>query len=1357
MENVIFANDAELTIVDYVEVNDLKINEGLHVTTNGNLSIFGDLILGAGATFSYSGATSLSFTEQELINYTTANASIVVGADATLTLTDKQTSENNESSAFDKVSGVGNVVLNLSADNGVGFNFSNLAGDITIATGRLQVNKSSFNEASTIYLEGSASHLVFHDNGTELKNNVVLGATTNIYVNDQKTGIISGVISGDAGFVKEGAGVLTLTTQNTYTGTTTINKGKIVLNTGTEYVLLNHVLYGTLEIAEGTTLNSDAKQISSHLVLNQNAGFTLNTDLTGSQNSLQGSVTVNAGATMLLTGSGHNAFKADAAKSLTVDGGLIDFGTTLQTLTNWGVTLKNGAKLTGEGGMAENAAYNAALVFNGDTTITVDSGENSIESNICLSGGNDRTLTLNVQDNAGVGISGRIHAGTTTALGNILKSGGGAVTLSSQAMFNQLSVEGGSVALEYSGPSGNVINHLAMADNTRLILHAGTKLRVCDSLSGGLDSIMVLQKGARLDSPDISFSNRGETVATLKSLDADTAFTTESATFEFVSGYMTTKAQTDVILDSKLLDTALENAGSGKVTLVAEGNDLCALYAINGDIEWLNGAQGNLSELVVYSGHNISLYNGAEANVEEIGNITLSGRGEIADAATLNANLELLEGAELAITDMSSVENSVSGAVHSLSGSGNVVLHLASSHNGVGFNFADYTGGIQLVSGNLLVHATSLHEDASLCLNSESARLVFDATGTELSNHLELGADAQIQVNVGKSGIISGVISGEHSLLISGDGALTLGVQNTYTGQTIINSGKLVFASGGNYELNNTVSGGTIEVASGTTLLNNGHAVSSDIILQDASAIKITGSNTLNSTSLTVADNGTAELYVEEAITISSGMLKVDSGAVLNLEGKAYTFADDNGFSEESAGTLNIFAERFGIASAATTTFYANVNIRADSTLNLPRGSGHWATAGLNLSSTMTIAEGKTLTVTGNARMQINDGGVLVLEDGATVDRTEDGAYYIKGSLATAEDATAVFKSVNDIHLNYINNDYNLSDTGGSIDVAKDSTLKLSVKNLQSYGKAVINVGENAMLDASGTNAISLSGDTSVNMEQGGSFKVKDKVTFSNRGAADTATLKGNGAYGMGASAYELKDGHLCFYADSQATIKNKLTNSSVQNDSEHVLRLDNAGNTLSGVFAESGDIILQNQSTHTLQELKLATELTLSAYKGSTETPENEAHITVQKCAEFGVSTTLNANLLMEAGSELKMHGTVSMGSDLTIEAGVMLTGAQYEALGGLINDGVSKVVLFKGIDTLYLGTVAQTESITLEDQLLASTYFSNLENTDYLLVYDASEPGNGILSIMVPEPASSTLSLLALAAMVARRRRRK
>ena len=83
--------------------------------------------------------------------------------------------------------------------------------------------------------------------------------------------------------------------------------------------------------------------------------------------------------------------------------------------------------------------------------------------------------------------------------------------------------------------------------------------------------------------------------------------------------------------------------------------------------------------------------------------------------------------------------------------------------------------------------------------------------------------------------------------------------------------------------------------------------------------------------------------------------------------------------------------------------------------------------------------------------------------------------------------------------------------------------------------------------------------------------------------------------------------------------------------------------------------------------------------------------------------------------------------------------------------------MVLFEGIDKLILGNTEYTTSITMDDNILAHTYFGNI-GSDYLLVYDATVPGNGILSIMaaVPEPSTATLSLLALAALAARRRRR-
>ena len=37
---------------------------------------------------------------------------------------------------------------------------------------------------------------------------------------------------------------------------------------------------------------------------------------------------------------------------------------------------------------------------------------------------------------------------------------------------------------------------------------------------------------------------------------------------------------------------------------------------------------------------------------------------------------------------------------------------------------------------------------------------------------------------------------------------------------------------------------------------------------------------------------------------------------------------------------------------------------------------------------------------------------MLLLQNGATVDRTDNGAIYVKGSLATAENADATFRSI---------------------------------------------------------------------------------------------------------------------------------------------------------------------------------------------------------------------------------------------------------------------------------------------------------------------------------------------------------
>ena len=139
---------------------------------------------------------------------------------------------------------------------------------------------------------------------------------------------------------------------------------------------------------------------------------------------------------------------------------------------------------------------------------------------------------------------------------------------------------------------------------------------------------------------------------------------------------------------------------------------------------------------------------------------------------------------------------------------------------------------------------------------------------------------------------------------------------------------------------------------------------------------------------------------------------------------------------------------------------------------------------------------------TGNARLQVNDGARLSLEDEAAINRTSAGAFYIKGSLAVEKDAVASFTSVDDVHLNY---DNAVADNG-SIDVAAGSTLQLSVNKLLSYGQAAINVAEKATLDARGTDSLQLSNKTAVNLQKDARMMWQG-IEFSNKGGMPTRPL----------------------------------------------------------------------------------------------------------------------------------------------------------------------------------------------------------------------------------------------------------
>ena len=189
-----------------------------------------------------------------------------------------------------------------------------------------------------------------------------------------------------------------------------------------------------------------------------------------------------------------------------------------------------------------------------------------------------------------------------------------------------------------------------------------------------------------------------------------------------------------------------------------------------------------------------------------------------------------------------------------------------------------------------------------------------------------------------------------------------------------------------------------------------------------------------------------------------------------------------------------------------------------------------------------------------------------------------------------------------------------------------------------------------------------------------------------------------------------------------------------------------------------------------------------LSLYKGDSATPDEEATLVIDDGHALTVAAlgTLNADLVLNAGSALDVSGTLGegliMGSDVSMWTGDLLAvtpegGSQStdEAvvdayLRSYFAQGNEYYTLFTGVDTFSINGIVQDQDLTFTDwlhfDLDAAHLFGNLVENTYAVVYDMDGgigAGHGTVALkMIPEPTTGTLSLLALMALAARRRRK-
>lgn len=273
---------------------------------------------------------------------------------------------------------------------------------------------------------------------------VDLGIAT-LTIGDATDFTFDGVISGSGGLTKAGAGMLTLTGVNTYSGTTTIGEGTVTLDgdlTGTSAV--------TLATGTTLTLNGDIRDTAS-VTVGTGAILDLN-DNDETIGTLLGTGDVTLGSATLTVGNGSN-FTFGGIISET--GGLTKQGngtmnlTMAQTFTGatnifGGTLVANGDLATSGVTVGDGATFNLeAALTSGTADVTVDDGGTffgtaTIADDLFNNGlvtftgqGSGDTLTVNDDYNQGatgsldvqLGNAGGLFVGGNADLGGTLNLG----------------------------------------------------------------------------------------------------------------------------------------------------------------------------------------------------------------------------------------------------------------------------------------------------------------------------------------------------------------------------------------------------------------------------------------------------------------------------------------------------------------------------------------------------------------------------------------------------------------------------------------------------------------------------------------------------------------------------------------------------------------------------------------------------------------------------------------------------------------------------------------------------------------------------------------------------------------------
>ncbi|MBA4773827.1 MAG: autotransporter-associated beta strand repeat-containing protein [Sphingomonas sp.] len=494
------------------------------------------------------------------------------------------------------------------------------------------------------------------------------------------------------------------------------------------------------------------------------------------------------------------------------------------------------------------------------------------------------------------------------------------------------------------------------------------------------------------------------------------------------TGVQLTAANNSIVAADLAGSGFFEKFGAGLVALTGDGSQFSGGIAISGGTLQIEGSQniGNSSIVFIDSGATLLLDTAGNTNlfnaVSGDGNLVKTGTGTVflTGNNTYTGGTEIQQGAirvtdtaflgtgaitvqagaalDLSIAGAQTLNQNVTGAgLLRKSGGGDLTL----LGNGL-------TGGVDITNGRVIVNTASALGGGPVT-TAVDTQLVFDNAATEVSNTL---------------------ISGAGALTKDGAGLLVINNANSFTGGTVINTGRLGLNDGmglgtgdvivlqnailgvGGVALANNVSGAgqIIKTANNTAVLtgNNTYSGGTDIqqgrlVVNAPAALGTGGVQMAANTALVVDYNGATNVALNNVLTGAGALVKEGSGTVvMNTMGNTFS-----GGTFINAGRLGLnFGDALGTGDV-TVASGAELGIGGISLANKVSGAGRIVKTsagtafltGTNTHSGGLDIQGGSVDVTGNTALGT---GVVTIASGASLNYFNSAAATFGNGLSGA-------------------------------------------------------------------------------------------------------------------------------------------------------------------------------------------------------------------------------------------------------------------------------------------------------------------------------------------------------------------